>query len=190
MRSHKTLIHIILYDFQNNKFNLKFPSGKELILIPESVMKVGKALWEYRTKLNATLARMRIKLNASKLYEMIPDQTTREIYQYNYFCPCHARVNTIKVLNTEVEVIQHFRNEKYVLVDSRRELIKETNSIYILQEDLLCFSADCREILDEHPLVENGFLILQVYCCYLKSYRQHKMFYFSYIGPSKLWIGE
>ena len=77
MHAEEVLLHIMLFDFQNSKFMLGFQNANEYG-ISESVSKVADALWNHRTKLNATLARMRVRADALKISQLIPNPVARK----------------------------------------------------------------------------------------------------------------
>lgn len=152
----------MLFDFQNSKFILRLRYD-EMDSIPETTAKVAEALWNQRTKLNATLARMRVEREAMSISQLIPDPTIHKIYETNQLCPCYARVNPIKVRDVQTEVINQLLNEGFMMVDDEGELCKYNyRSMCLLQKDLLAFSRGCQGMLDTHTLMESGCLVLQV----------------------------
>ncbi len=157
------LLHIMLFDFQNHKFSLRFPRNTS-DNIPGPVSRISQALWHHRVKLNATLARMRVKSNSSVISQLIPDKASREIYEANKSCPCFTRINSIKIHNVQTEMLNQLCSEGFSLLDPKDEhnISKCKKSVCLARRDFLLFSPDCRAILDIHPLVENGSLILQV----------------------------
>ena len=163
MHTDKMLLHLMLFDFQNYKFSLRFPRNTS-DNIPGPVLRISQALWHHRVKLNATLARMRVKSNSPIIYHLIPDQASREIYEANRLCPCFARINSIKVHNVQAEVMNQLCIEGFYLLDSidDHKISKYKKTVCLTRKDLLVFSPDCRAMLDTHSLVENGSLILQV----------------------------
>lgn len=161
LHADEALVHIMLFDFQDSKFTLRLRFPKEHC-VPDCVVRVADSLWQHRTKLNATLARMRVEADALRISKLIPDPVARKICENNDFFPCYARVNPIKVGNVQKEVVNQLLNEGVVLVRVQEDLIKYSRTMCILQKDLLVFSPSCRMFLDAHPLVERGFIVLQV----------------------------
>ena len=159
MYTDEALLHIMLFDFQDSKFTLQLRNEEG---IPENIAKVADALWHYRTKLNATLARMRVEADALKICQLIPDPVARQVYEANDLYPCYARVNPIKVRDVQTEVVNQLLNEGVTLVKDQNELHTAPKSMCLLSKDLLVFSAGCRTFLDAHNLVGNGFLAMQV----------------------------
>lgn len=151
----------MLFDLQNSKFSLRLkPNDTESV--PESVARMADYLWNHRTKLNATLARMRVEGRAQKISQLISDQAARKVYESDKLAPCYARVNPIKVRDTQTQVVNQLLRDDFLQVDSEEGLAKHKRSMYHLEDDLLVFSPDCRGLLDEHELVGNGCLVLQV----------------------------
>lgn len=163
MHSHEMLLHIMLYDFQSSKFTLQLPDH-EVENVPQSVAKVSRALWEHRTKLNATLARMRIKGDALRVSQLITDPLARDICEANSCYPYYARINNIKVQDIQAEVLSQLCKDGFTLVDSQSDIFKQDKSMCLVKDDMLAFSPDCRENLDMHPLVDSGYFIMQVHC--------------------------
>ncbi len=158
--SDESLLHLMLFDLQNSKFSLRFKPN-EMGNVPEPVARMAEALWNHRTKLNATLARMRVEGRALKIHQLIPERASRKKYESNSQYPCYARVNPIKVRNIQTQVVEKLLRDGFMRVDSEGNL-NHKKSMYLLEDDLLVFSPDCRGFLDELDLVENGCLVLQV----------------------------
>lgn len=155
----------MLFDFQDSKFSLRVRSH-EREGIPEPVIRVAEALRHHRTKLNASLARMRVQKDAMKISQLIPDPATRKVYEANVLYPCYARVNPIKVRDVQTEVVNPLFNEGFMMVEDLKDLCKYGHkSVCFLEKDLVAFSHGCRRMLDVHNLVEEGCLILQVHTC-------------------------
>jgi hypothetical protein len=167
MHADEALLHIMLFDFQDSKFTLRLPNNNP-DGVPDNVSRVADALWHHRTKLNATLARMRVEADALKISQLIPDPVARQVYESNSRCPCYARVNPIKIRDVQIEVLTQLLNEGIMLVKEQNELHPSSRSMCLLKKDLLVFSAGCRSFLDSHSLVGNGSLVIQVFdptCC-------------------------
>lgn len=149
------------YDFQKEHFNLRLPRNNT-DQIPEEVVKVGEALWQHKVKLNATLARMRVKENAQSVTELIPNPDSRGRFLAYQKQPCYARVNTKKVDNIEDDVIAVLHDAGYTKATTREQIQSEKRALRRRQRDLLEFSADCRDTIDSIDLVKNGCIVLQV----------------------------
>lgn len=151
----------MLFDLQNSKFSLRLKPN-EVGNVPDQVAKMTEALWSHRTKLNATLARMRVEGRALKIYQLIPDCASRKKYESDSHYPCYARVNPIKVRDIQTQVVERLLCDGFVQVYSEDSISNHRKCMCLLQEDLLVFSPDCRGLLDENDLVENGCIVLQV----------------------------
>lgn len=156
----------MLFDFQDSKFTLKPQLDRSIEV--EKIANIADALWKHRVKLNATLARMRVESDASRISQLIPDQKAKETYEASCVYPCYARVNPIKVRDVQAEVVRQLINDGIKLVDTQNELHKHSKSMCLLQKNLLIFSSSCRRLLDVHMLVENGCLALQVRCLFAR----------------------
>ena len=152
----------MLFDLQNSKFSLRFKPN-EMGGMPEQVAKMAEALWGHRTKLNATLARMRVEGRALKIYQLIPDRAARKKYESDSHCPCYARVNPIKVRDTQNQLVERLLQDGFIQVYSEDSIRNHKRCMCLLQQDLLVFSPDCRGLLDEHDLVQSGYMVLQVW---------------------------
>lgn len=152
----------MLFDFQSSKFTLRLRPDEMGSVLPTTA-KVAEALWNHRTKLNATLARMRVERDANCISQLISNPAIRKTYEANQLYPCYARVNSIKVRDVQTEVVNQLLNAGFMLVDDESDLGKYSyRSVCVLQKDLLAFSTGCRGTLDTHELVESGCLVLQV----------------------------
>ena len=151
------------YDFQKEKFGLKLPR-ESCNMIPSTVLRVSEALWQHKVKLSAAMARMRVKANAQDISQLIPEET-RQMYERTLNQPCYARVNMVKVNNVQVEVMSKLHSDGFVMVKSRDHLALCRRSVHHLQTNLLECSPDCRLLLNDHELVTEGCLVVQVEHC-------------------------
>ena len=156
------------YDFQKERFKLRPPRdsyGK----LPETVLRVAEALWKHKVKLNATMARMRVKANALAISQLIPESSTRQKYEQTRNQPFYARVNLLKVgsIQSDVIIAKLCCSEGLAVVNTEDQLLVRRKVVYQHhgdQRDLLAFSSDCRGFLGDHELVKEGCLVLQVRC--------------------------
>lgn len=160
------ILYIMLFDYQDFNFNIPFhqvPPERETetAYISAAVPKIAKALATYKIKINGTLARMHVKSSVQTISQLIPDIVTRESYMETSISPCYARVNFVKC--EQDDILSKLSIDGYKIVDYLSELRKCTKTLCILEENFLAFSADCRELLDEDPLVMEGYLALQVW---------------------------
>ena len=155
---------VVLYDFQRSKFTHKLPRSNTVDKLPPTVVKVAQALWQHKVKLSAALARMRVRENAQFLTQLIPNLETRKRYERSLIEPIYARVNLLKVTNVHGTVVSKLCDEGFTLVNSKDQLEHHTKAVCLSRKDLLVFSPDCRSCLDNHDLVKEGYLIIQVTC--------------------------
>uniref|UniRef100_UPI00398EF601 putative methyltransferase NSUN7 n=1 Tax=Pristiophorus japonicus TaxID=55135 RepID=UPI00398EF601 len=112
-----SLVVIMLYDFQNRKFQPRNISEAEDV-IPE-VRKVEKSLWNFKTKLAAALARCRIKNDAISIDLILPESVRNQEKRASSL-PLYAWVN---VLKTSLEDVTNLlEKEGFTKVKCAREL--------------------------------------------------------------------
>ncbi len=146
------------YDFQREKFSLKYPTHVTHFF-PLEVVKVAEALQVHKVKLGATFARMRVKRKAKCNSQLILDQQVRQRFESAEASQCSARINHFKE-NCMQYVISRLMEEGVACVQTKDQLLQ--TSFYQAERDLIIFSSDCRPYLYSHHLVLEGFLILQV----------------------------
>jgi len=83
----------VLWDYQNRKFQARTPF-KDEVLDP-TVQCVESAILEYKTKLNASLARHRIKAAAPSIEFLLPDKV-RSKDNIQSKMPVYVWVNQLK----------------------------------------------------------------------------------------------
>ena len=129
--------------------------------VPTQVRAVASILWAHRTKLSASLARIRIEQNALNLHDLLPDRekTKLEAWKEN---PCYARITNP---DRRDDVLSKLA--EYDLTCVQELSGKELKSFCLLgaNKDILALSPDCREILysNSNPMVTSGQLIVQVF---------------------------
>ena len=156
------ILYIMFFDYQDQNFNIPFHQvPHEIDYISDAIPKIAQALANHKIKINGTLARMHVKSSVQTISQLIPNIVSRESYQKASQSPCYARVNVIKC--DQGDLLAKLASDGYKTVDYLSELCKCTKSMCIIEEDFLAFSADCRELLDEDPLVVKGYLALQVW---------------------------
>ena len=161
LHSHEALVHVITYDFLKSKFAIRLPPPSSSGKVPPLVLRCADALRKHSVKLNATVARMRVKADARTLTELLP-RDARERYLRALHHPHYARVNMAKVASVSSEVIARLTADKFSQVHSIGQLASTTRAFFHGWKDLVAFSPDCRGEMDVHPLVHSGQLILQV----------------------------
>ena len=146
------------YDLQRQQFNLPppHPSNDN---VPPPVRAVASILWAHRTKLSASLARIRIEQNAPTLHHLVPDggKAKLDAWKDN---PCYGRIT------------RPDRRDEIILSLTKCDLThvqelsgKELQSFYLFGTDknVIAFSPDCREILYRNSyMITSGQLIVQV----------------------------
>ncbi|KAL5460531.1 hypothetical protein EMCRGX_G033983 [Ephydatia muelleri] len=160
LHSHEALVHVITYDFLKSKFAIRLPPPSSSGKVPPLVLRCADALRKHSVKLNATVARMRVKADARTLTELLP-RDARERYLRALHHPHYARVNMAKVASVSSEVIARLTADKFSQVHSIGQLASTTRAFFHGWKDLVAFSPDCRGEMDQHPLVHSGQLILQ-----------------------------
>ena len=84
---------VVLWDYQNRKFQQRTPFKDELL--DPVVQQVEEAIVEYKTKLNASLARHRIKASARSVEFLLPDKV-RSKEDLASKLPVYVWVNTLR----------------------------------------------------------------------------------------------
>ena len=147
------------YDLQRQQFNLPppHPSNDN---VPSPVRTVASILWAHRTKLSASLARIRIEENAPTLHHLVPDGRKAKLDAWKDN-PCHARITRP---DRRDEIISSLT--EYDLTHVQELSGKELQSFCLFGTDknIIAFSPDCREILysNSYYMISSGQLIVQV----------------------------
>ena len=155
---------LMAYDYQDRRFALKIPHDRSEN-VPSLVLKVGEALSRHRVKLNATLARMRVKSNALSTTQLLPEASYLE-YQAVVTEPYYTRVNRNKVRNFQVQIVAALRGDGFTLYGSEEELHSGEKAFYHLHRNLVGFSSDVRGSILRHQLLTEGYLLPQVETMY------------------------
>ena len=149
------------YDLQRQQFSLAPPhSSNENV--PSQVRAVASILWAHRTKLSASLARIRIEQDAQNIHHLLPDREKAKLEAWKEN-PCYARITRPKrrddVLSsladcdlTQVQELSGKESKSFCLIGANK--------------NILAFSPDCRELLysNINHMMSSGQLIMQV-CC-------------------------
>ncbi|XP_016062170.1 PREDICTED: putative methyltransferase NSUN7 isoform X2 [Miniopterus natalensis] len=93
------LIIVMLYDFQDRKFQARLLSKNEESI--EEVQEVENLLNSFKTKLAAALARYRIKHDALSIYHILPETVRNQELRASTL-PLYAWINTSKISPEEV----------------------------------------------------------------------------------------
>jgi hypothetical protein len=161
LHGQQTLVQLMTYDYQQWKFSLKLPR-EDLENVPTLMLTVAKALCKHRVRLNAALARMRVKSNAQTTSHLMTEACFAK-YQAVVTQPFHVRINASKVHNLQIGVISPLCEDGYTLCASREELKNGEKRFWQQERTLLAFSPDARETFLHHPLLSEGLLVIQVW---------------------------
>ncbi|KAK3600044.1 hypothetical protein CHS0354_012731 [Potamilus streckersoni] len=150
------LVMVVLWDYQSRKFQQRTPILDE-VLDPD-VQQVEDAIWELKTKLNASLARHRIKAAAPSLEFLLSDKV-RSIEEISSRLPVYVWVNQLKT--SVADVIEHFKDSNYRLVNYDDEFSGRTFYVDCHCSDVLIFPAECREAVQDSDLLLGGHIVMQ-----------------------------
>lgn len=89
----QSLVYVVLWDYQSRKFQQRTPHKDENL--DPIVQSVEEAITEYKTKLNASLARHRIKAMAPSIEFLLPDKV-RSKEEIRSKLPVYVWVNQLK----------------------------------------------------------------------------------------------
>ena len=149
------------FDYQDRRFLLKVPQD-ESENIPSLVLKVGEALSKHRVRLNAALARMRVKSNAQSTSQLLSEASYVK-YQAIVTEPFYFRVNSKCVKNVRTEImISLLVDDGFTLCSSKEELQRGEKLFCRMHTSLLAVSSDAKETMLQHHLVNDGHLVPQV----------------------------
>lgn len=150
------LVMVILCDYQSRKFQRRTPFQDE-VLNPVAT-DVEDAISECKTKLNAALARHRIKASAPSLDHLLPD-AVRSKEAIGSKTPVYAWVNQIKTSISEA--IEVFKDEGFTLVNSDEKLTENQFAVDPLCSDVIMFPGEYRDDLVDHDLYKGGKIVIQ-----------------------------
>ncbi|XP_051896282.1 putative methyltransferase NSUN7 [Pristis pectinata] len=151
-----SLVLIMLYDYQNRKFQPRNISEAEAV-IPE-VREVEKCLWNFKTKLAAALARCRIKNDAISIDLILPESVRNQEKRASSL-PLYAWVN---VLKTSVEdVTASLESQGFTKVKCAGDLEGLSFCEDRHCQDLLLFPTQLTSKLYDMELVTSYKMIVQ-----------------------------
>ncbi|XP_053560007.1 putative methyltransferase NSUN7 [Bombina bombina] len=151
-----SLVVVMLYDFQDRKFEPRYMSDKEEII--EEVREVERMLYSSRTKLAAALARSRIKYDAPAIEYILPEAVRKQEKRASTI-PLYAWINTAKT--NDAEVFNTLKTEGFTKVKSPSNLEGLT---YVADQhchDLIVFPPHLKDDLSNLELFINHKLVLQ-----------------------------
>uniref|UniRef100_A0A3Q2Z2L5 NOL1/NOP2/NSUN 5/7 ferredoxin-like domain-containing protein n=1 Tax=Hippocampus comes TaxID=109280 RepID=A0A3Q2Z2L5_HIPCM len=155
------LFAVMLYDLKDRKFFPQDPTRKESI---REVRDVENYLIRFKTKLEASLARYRIKHDLSSLDCILPESVKVKQERSNRL-PLYAWVNTLRSSLDEVQNV--LMDAGLSQVNSIRQLEGQTFCQDADCEDLLVFPTQMKERLDSTKLLHNLKLVMQDKSCSL-----------------------
>lgn len=147
------------YDLQRRKFYLPPPHVSNEN-VPSEVRAVSSVLWAHRTKLSASLARMRIEQNAQNIQQLLSERERKRLESWKAD-PCYARIATPEIKD---DVLVDLLASKLTQVEELAENLSKSFCVQGANKDVLAFSPDCREILHDNSnhVVTSNQLIIQV----------------------------
>ncbi|KAL4229770.1 hypothetical protein ACF0H5_010161 [Mactra antiquata] len=152
----ESLVYVVLWDYQSRKFQQRTPLDDEVL--DSTVQSVEEAILEYKTKLNASLARHRIKAMAPSIEFLLPDKV-RSKEEIRSKLPVFTWVNQLK---TSIQtVVSELKDNNFTLVDYEDRFDGKVFYIDPHCPDMLVFTAECRDFLLEHHLLTGGHLVMQ-----------------------------
>ncbi|XP_049609094.1 putative methyltransferase NSUN7 [Syngnathus scovelli] len=158
-----SLFAVMLYDFQDRKF---FPKDHKIEDSIQEVRDVQSYLIRCKTKLEASLARYRIKHDLSSLDCILPESVKVKQERSNRL-PLYAWVNALRSSLDEVQSV--LMRAGLSQMNSVRQLEGQTFCQDPDCEDLLVFPARTKARLDSTTLLHNRKLIIQDKSCSLAS---------------------
>ncbi|KAJ8382667.1 hypothetical protein SKAU_G00034450 [Synaphobranchus kaupii] len=156
-----SLVVVMLFDFQDRKFVKRRRLEREKL---PDVVAVEACLFRYKTKLAASLARIRIKCNLVNIECALPE-VVKERQKKARSLLLHAWVNTQK---TSLEGVKDaLASDGFSEVESVLQLQEPAFCLDTHCEDLLVFAAHHKEQLSETELVKDCKLVIEDKSCSL-----------------------
>ena len=155
------MVRIMAYDFQKYKFAFRPPKSSDGI--PELMLTIAEALWNYRVKLSATLARMRVCANAQSIVQLLPPNNLSHYYALST-TPVYVRINTTPKSESWPLFMSELQELGVSIVSEPSQLMCGHLSAAVISKDLIVMSPDCRTILYNQELKKGplGVLFPQV----------------------------
>ncbi|NXT62533.1 NSUN7 methyltransferase, partial [Chaetops frenatus] len=147
-----SLLVVMLYDLQDRKFQ-KWKIFAEEEVVAE-VQEIGHYLYRYMTKLEAALARCRIKYDALSIEYLVPE-TLRKQEQRASALPVCLYVNSLE------DVIRDLEMKGFTKVESVSEFDHHTYAVDQHCHDVLVFPSSLKEELLKLDLFADCKLLLQ-----------------------------
>ncbi|XP_074180704.1 putative methyltransferase NSUN7 isoform X2 [Rhinolophus sinicus] len=151
-----SLIIVMLYDFQDRKFQARFLSDNEESIV--EVQEVENLLNSFKTKLAAALARYRIKHDALSIYHILPETVRKQELRASTL-PLYAWINTCKI--SPEEVCHSLKGKGYNKVKSILHIDDKVFAVDQHCYDVLIFPCHLKSDLLNTDLFKDYKLIFQ-----------------------------
>ncbi|XP_072593912.1 putative methyltransferase NSUN7 [Vulpes vulpes] len=151
-----SLIIVMLYDFQDRKFQARLLSDNEEPIA--EVQEVESLLNSFKTKLAAALARCRIKHDALSIYHILPETIRNQELRASTL-PLYAWINTCKI--SPEEVYYSLKKKGYHKVKSVLHIDDKVFAVDQHCHDVLIFPSHLKNDLLNIDLFKDYKLILQ-----------------------------
>ncbi|KAM9087074.1 putative methyltransferase NSUN7 isoform 2-T4 [Megaptera novaeangliae] len=151
-----SLIIVMLYDFQDRKFQARLLSDNEESIA--EVLEVENLLNSFKTKLAAALARCRIKHDALSIYHILPETVRNQEIRASTL-PLYAWINTCKI--SPEEVYHSLKKKGYNKVKS---VLHIDNKVFAVDQhcyDVLIFPSHLKSDLLNIDLFKDYKLVFQ-----------------------------
>ncbi|XP_049565537.1 putative methyltransferase NSUN7 isoform X1 [Orcinus orca] len=151
-----SLIIVMLYDFQDRKFQARLISDNEESVA--EVLEVENLLNSFKTKLAAALARCRIKHDALSIYHILPERVRNQELRASTL-PLYAWINTCKI--SPEEVYHSLKKKGYNKVKS---VLHVHNKVFAVDQhcyDVLIFPSHLKNDLLNIDLFKDYKLVFQ-----------------------------
>ncbi|XP_057584293.1 putative methyltransferase NSUN7 [Hippopotamus amphibius kiboko] len=151
-----SLIIVMLYDFQDRKFEARLLSDNEESIA--EVLEVENLLNSFKTKLAAALARCRIKHDALSIYHILPETVRNQELRASTL-PLYAWINTCKI--SPEEVYNSLKKRGYNKVKS---VLHIDNKVFAVDQhcyDVLIFPSHLKSDLLNIDLFKDYKLVFQ-----------------------------
>ncbi|KAL2780169.1 putative methyltransferase NSUN7 isoform 1 [Daubentonia madagascariensis] len=151
-----SLIIVMLYDFQDRKFQTRVLSDNEESI--SEVQAVENLLNSFKTKLAAALARCRIKHDALSIYHILPETVRKQELRASTL-PLYAWINTCKI--SPEEVYNNLKKRGYNEVKSVLHIDDKVFAVDQHCYDVLIFPSHLKNDLINTDLFKDYKLIFQ-----------------------------
>nr|XP_039324457.1 putative methyltransferase NSUN7 [Saimiri boliviensis boliviensis] len=151
-----SLIIVMLYDFQDRKFQTRVLSDNEESI--SEVQEVENLLNSFKIKLAAALARCRIKHDALSIYHILPETVRKQELRASTL-PLYAWINTYKI--SPEEVYSNLKRRGYHKVKSVLHIDDKVFAVDQHCYDVLIFPSHLKNDLINIDLFKDYKLIFQ-----------------------------